>query len=134
MKHRSKKKQATPEPIFPIEFLFPGTHAKRPDIAAREAEQFLAYGHKLDGGFDPHDPQVRGELIDVPPDEFGEFKIKPLTPDLQKRLDALPADWESHPAMHAIAYAITAAAAIHYALPAHLCCILENKEIWVWRK
>ena len=74
-------------PAFPLEAIFPGIHQERPDIAAKEGEQFLAYGHKCEG-FDLDDPDNRAQFLDCPPDQFDWFQVKP-TPAIQKQLDVL---------------------------------------------
>ena len=130
-----KKKKIIQKPAFPLEAIFPGIHARRPDIAAMEAELFLAYGHKCDG-FDLDDPEVRAQFVDCPPEKFDWFQVKPTT-ELQARIDQLPENWERRKARGPIAAAdqIAADAAAYYRLPAHLmCAILNGRLLYVTEK
>lgn len=129
------KKTAPGKPFagFPMEAIFPGIHKERPDIAAADAEAFLAYGHKVDDGSDPLDPAVRARLIDIPPAGFTPFHVDPVPPVLAARIAGLPDDWEKRTETHPAALAITGDATALFRLPPHLGCILlRSKELWVW--
>lgn len=116
---------------FPMEAIFPGIHAKRPDIAAQDAEAFLAYGHKQ-GGFDLDDPDIRAQFLDGP--KFITFKVKPRQ-SIQQLLNGLPEDWEDRPECHAQALAITDAVDKLYNLRKRglAAMILEDNELWIER-
>jgi len=116
---------------FPTEAIFPGIHKKRPDIAAADAEAFLAHGHKT-GGFDLDDPDIRAQFLDGP--KFVTFKVKPR-PAIQKLLDALPLDWEEKPECHAQAFTISDMMDKLYELRRRglTAMILEDNELWIER-
>jgi len=126
-------KKKTPDVAFPLETIFPGIHAERPDIAACEAETFLAYGASPKG-FDSSDPDVRA-WIDGPPEKFVDFHIAPVPEVFTLRLSALPDDWDERPECNPAADALMDEMTAHLRLPAHLVVrILEDKEAWVCRK
>jgi hypothetical protein len=84
-----------PDPAFPLESVFPGTHARHPHIARQEAEDFLEFGGRTEG-FDVHDPETRKHLIDGPLDDFIDFEPR-LPAELAARLAALPDKWDEQP-------------------------------------
>lgn len=134
MKRLKKAATSTDTSVFPTEAIFPGIHKLRPDIAARDAEAFLAYGHKLENAVDLDDAELRRGLLDCPLEHFQRFMVKPR-PALQERLDALPEDWEEREECHPAALAITDLLDKLYDLPARgLCSILLDRELWVIQK
>src|SRR5260221_3978162 len=122
------RKKSTPSNPFPMEALFPGIHKQRRDIAAQDAEAFLAYGHKQ-AGFDLDDPNIRAEFLDGP--KFIRFKVKPRPP-IQKLLDALPEDWDEREECQPQAIAITDAVDKLYDLHSRglASMIMQHRELW----
>lgn len=121
-----KPKQIVP---YPVESLFPGIHAEMPDLARREAEQFLEFGAR-DGGVDLANPEVRANLLGRKP--FVSFQLRALPATIERRLAALPENWERLAQFEAEATAIEVAVNEHYALPAQFSAmIVENKEVWI---
>lgn len=118
-------KRKPPSTAFPLEDLFPGLHKLRPDIARREAEDFLEFGAKPFDGFDLSDNATRGELLDVSPANFVPFQPK-LAPAQKEALQALPADWEQRPELHEAAYAVVSLLESSFRLPPHLCCTFST--------
>lgn len=90
-----KRKALKPhnDPAFPMEVLFPGIHAARPDIAAQEAENFLAFGSGPTGS--PLDAAAIRHLTG-PAEQFIDFQVNPLPAEWKAIVDAVP-DW-AHPA------------------------------------
>lgn len=109
----------------PIETIFPGLSAVRPDVAGADAEIFLHHGAKRTG-FDLADGAVRRRLLGARP--FVSFVLNPLPAELRARLEALPADWEARTDRHAEAIALAQAIERHYALPAGFCVILDGRN------
>lgn len=127
-----KRKPHKPRPscAFPLETFFPGIHAERPDIAAFEAEQFLAHGSGP-RGFSLDDPDVRRWLTD-PAHQFIDFQVSPLPPEWTALTNTLP-DWE-HPAASTVADAILADLRVRVPglRPDLTAYILEEKEVWIY--
>lgn len=119
------------ENAFPLETLFPGIHAARPDIAAHEAETFLEHGSKP-AGFNLQDPATRAQLLGSP--DFIAFQIAPLQSDLAARVAALPPDWQDRPETYTEAEAINTAIEQHYRLaPRFYVSLNDRREAWVGR-
>jgi hypothetical protein len=93
MKRKDLKPRKDPDDScpFPLEAMFPGIHKLRPDIAAAEAEQFLAHGSGPTGF--PLDADAVRDI--TAPGEFTDFRVNPLPPEWQAIVDAVP-DW-THP-------------------------------------
>lgn len=130
-------RRRTPPPAFPLETIFPGIHAARPDIAEGEGEAYLAHGQTLRERYDPADPTDRTAAIDVPAEQFVEFPIEPLDAGLRVQLDKIPVTWEAD-GRRAEVEQWCADAATHYKLPPHLQVIIvrdgKQWEAWVWKK
>jgi hypothetical protein len=123
------KEPENPPHHFPLETIFPGIHAERPDISEADAQAFLSSGHKVGKGFDPLDPEIRADLIDCPPKEFVEFKVEPIPAPIAAMLAELSTDAEKQPG----ALAVTEYADGYLKLPPHLRTILlPGKELWIW--
>lgn len=121
----------TPNDAFPLERLFPGIHAARPDIAAYDAEVFLEHGCKPRGA-DLRDPELRRRLLEGP-GEFVAFQIVPLPPEIASRVAALPENWQERTETHAEAEALNTAIEEHFALaPLFYVSLDENREAWVF--
>ncbi len=117
---------------FPLETLFPGIHAARPDIARHEAETFLEHG-AAPGGFDLDDPAVRMRLL-TGPGLFVEFRIHPLPSALAALVNVLPHDWQERPECHGIAEHINECIEKLYGLqPDFYVSLNERREAWVGR-
>ena len=120
-----------PIPPFPIEAMFPGTHAARPDIAAFEAEQFLAYGAKP-AGMALDDPFIL-DLLTNAGAEFIEFQVAPVPPEWTALTDALP-DWRADGAADvADAILVDLRRRVPALRPDLVVAIMEEKEIWIRR-
>ena len=109
--------------------MFPGTHQRRPDIAAFEAEQFLAYGAKPPG-FRLDDPFILG-LLTGDTGEFADFQIAPVPPEWTALTDTLP-DWRADGAAD-VADAILADLRVRVPAlrPDLMVAIMEEKEVWI---
>lgn len=124
------KRKPTPKPsAFPLEDLFPGLHQRRPDIARKEAEDFLEFGGKPFDGFDLADKDTREQLLDVPPAKFIPFELK-LSTD-EKEMVNLREKMKDSPDAQRIDNIIANAMALKYNLPPHLCCIIDGGKVWV---
>ena len=130
--NRQDSPDNAPTPAFPLEAIFPGLHAERPDIASKEAEDFLAHGSGP-RGFPLDDPDARRWLTD-PAWSFIDFQIAPVPPEWTVRLANL-ASWE-HSDADTVGAALTADLAARVpGMRADLTIrILEDKEVWVCRR
>ncbi|MEA3209045.1 MAG: hypothetical protein QOE70_2102 [Chthoniobacter sp.] len=127
------KKQ--PPPAFPIEAIFPGIHAERPDIAAAEGEAFLEHGHKTPGFDLAGDPSVRVAMLNVPRDSFIDFEVRPIPSPLKERIVALPRNWQEDETTFAEVESLLCTAEQQLAIPAHCYATLtEQKQLWIRRK
>ena len=127
-----KPEPGTVSPFATEAVLGPGLDRINPALAAKDAEDFLAYGHNLDG-FDLADPEVRAWL-DLPPDRFTRFMVHPKTvpAEIAEQLTLLPPDWEENPDWHPVAIAATDFADGFFKLPPHLATTLfPGKELWI---
>lgn len=118
-------------PAFPLEAIFPGLHAERPDIAEAEGLAYLAHGHKPIG-FDLADPSMRASLLDCNP--FVDFAIRPVPDFVQKWIDELPGgdDWQNNPDSFALAEQINVALEKHFdLLPRFYVSLNEIRVPWV---
>jgi len=128
MQNDKDKPQKEEMIAFPIEAIFPGTHAERPDIAAAEAEAFLEHGYKP-RGFDISKPDVKAALLTRKP--FVSFQINPLPPHIEAELEKLPDDWEARGGYSENEVTISELVRKHYDIPAHLLPVVDGKGIWV---
>jgi len=133
-KNTKAKSQPRPEPPlppcpFPMEVIWPGIHKLRPDIAAREAEQFLAYGAAPDGEL-LDDPTTQSWLTD-PALKFTDFQVSPVPPEWTALTDTLP-DWRADGAAD-VADAILADLRVRVPnlRPDLVVAIMEDKEVWI---
>lgn len=100
--------------------------ALRDALERGEAESFLAQ-HKREYGFDLAN---RRDLLGVIP--FVDFELCNLPKEIQRQIDALPADWQKQPATHDKAEAINTAIEKHYVLPTAFYASLDDlRHVWI---
>jgi hypothetical protein len=124
-----------PSTAFPIEAIFPGTHARRPDIAEAEAEVFLAHGSSPPG-FSLADPDIVRWLTD-PAREFIDFQIAPVPSEWAALIATQLGGYEWHD-KRADGVAATLTADLAWRVPGLRpdleIRILEEKEPWVCQR
>ena len=124
------KSKPTP-PAFPLETLFPGIHKTRPDIAAQEAEMFLAHGTEATG----YTIEEARKEFKVPPGQFLDFQIDPVPPPFDERLASIPDDWyvlPDRPDVIAQVETFLCDFERAFGMPDHLyATILDPKQLWI---
>ena len=131
------KKTGEKKPMiaFPIESIFPGIHAEKPEVAEHEAWMFMKYGAKSETGIDLSNPATRRAIFESSEKDFQDNIIHPLPPEITDALSKIPDDWMDHKESCDALEEINVAIEKYYDVPPHLyVSINEWKEAWIqWK-